>query len=291
MRLGFITPIKYLEAYAIQSNLHLVLSHIAKESKEYVNFYKNRATYGDFIILDNGCYETNNPTPIEELLEIGEKINASEIILPDKICDGPGTLALIENSISKIEKGNSFKFGVVAQGKSLSEIMWMISYYINFLSPYFDTIYIPVDIPFNPKRDNVFKPYYIHSPSITDQNMFNRLAFIKAIHYSPNFSHFIKALSSLKKNIHMLGLFDGKELYEYRNYPLIRSCDSSSCFVHGMRGIKYTRRGLPCEKIMDKLDFFMQDVLSEQQHLDIIHNVRMLQGFTGEYDRKEELEK
>jgi hypothetical protein len=58
-----------------------------------------------------------------------------------------------------------------------------------------------------------------------------------------------------------------------------------------MRGIKYTKRGLPCEKIMDKLDFFMQDVLSEQQHLDIIHNVRMLQGFTGEYDRKEELEK
>jgi hypothetical protein len=54
-----------------------------------------------------------------------------------------------------------------------------------------------------------------------------------------------------------MGLSDALELQRYKGvrYYWVRSNDSSTAFVHGFNEVYYTDKGLPGEKIKQKLDF------------------------------------
>ncbi len=56
MEFCIIGPTAGLERYATLSKTHLVLAHI--KDGAYVEFYRKRRTDGDWIILDNGAYES-----------------------------------------------------------------------------------------------------------------------------------------------------------------------------------------------------------------------------------------
>jgi hypothetical protein len=61
MEFCIISPTAGLERYATLSKTHLVLAHECK-NHDYVEFYIKRQQEGDFIILDNGAYESGRPT-------------------------------------------------------------------------------------------------------------------------------------------------------------------------------------------------------------------------------------
>ena len=77
------------------------------------------------------------------------------------------------------------------------------------------------------------------------------------------------------KPTHLFGLSDAVELQKYKGsqYYWIHSNDSSSAFVHGFAGIKYSDRGLPCEKIAQKLDFGLDVELTQSQESFINYNI------------------
>ncbi len=84
MEFCIISPTAGLERYATLSKTHLVLAHIL--DKEYVDFYQQCRADGDFIILDNGAYEsagTNGPSLVEAI----RRYDPHVCVLPDYLLE------------------------------------------------------------------------------------------------------------------------------------------------------------------------------------------------------------
>ncbi len=75
-----ITPTAYLEKYASQSTMHLVLAHLVDQDPNYAEFYTGR---GEYKIMDNGAFELGESYAPDKLLELGQKCSAHAIVLPD----------------------------------------------------------------------------------------------------------------------------------------------------------------------------------------------------------------
>lgn len=75
-----ITPTKYLDKYAAQSSMHLVLAHLVDEDDDYALFYRYDNKYK---IMDNGTFELGESYTPEKLVFLGEKCKANAIVLPD----------------------------------------------------------------------------------------------------------------------------------------------------------------------------------------------------------------
>ena len=75
-----ITPTAYLEKYASQSSMHLVLAHLVDEDETYASFYASRK---EFKIMDNGAFELGESYDPTKLIELATKCKADAIVLPD----------------------------------------------------------------------------------------------------------------------------------------------------------------------------------------------------------------
>lgn len=81
MEFCIISPTAGLKRYATLSRTHMVLAHI--QSPEYERFYLERQQMGDFLILDNGAYETGLPLTGKELAERIKLYRPNVAVLPD----------------------------------------------------------------------------------------------------------------------------------------------------------------------------------------------------------------
>lgn len=79
----FITPISYLDMFAVASDRHLVLAHLVDRDERYRQFYKTRSAMGDYIMMDNSAYELHEPYSPEKLMHLAEQCGAHAIVLPD----------------------------------------------------------------------------------------------------------------------------------------------------------------------------------------------------------------
>ena len=75
-----ITPTPYLDQFASQSSMHLVLAHLVDTDEEYAEFYAKRS---EFKIMDNGAFELGESYTPNKLIELGHKCKADAIVLPD----------------------------------------------------------------------------------------------------------------------------------------------------------------------------------------------------------------
>ncbi len=75
-----ITPTPYLEPFASQSSMHLVLAHLVDTDKAYAQFYRGR---NEFKIMDNGAFELGESYDPGKLVELARVCNADAIVLPD----------------------------------------------------------------------------------------------------------------------------------------------------------------------------------------------------------------
>jgi hypothetical protein len=75
-----ITPTPYLEKFASQSSMHLVLAHLVDTDEQYAEFYRGRNEYK---IMDNGAFELGESYEPSKLIELARKCNADVIVLPD----------------------------------------------------------------------------------------------------------------------------------------------------------------------------------------------------------------
>lgn len=79
----FITPVSYLDMFAVASDRHLVLAHLVDRDEQYANFYKTRSECGDYIMMDNSAYELHEPYSPDKLISLAKLCGAHAIVLPD----------------------------------------------------------------------------------------------------------------------------------------------------------------------------------------------------------------
>lgn len=75
-----IAPTAYLDQYASQSAMHLVLAHLVEADAQYAEFYAGRSEYK---IMDCSAFELGQSYAPDRLLELATRCKADVIVLPD----------------------------------------------------------------------------------------------------------------------------------------------------------------------------------------------------------------
>ena len=247
MKHGIICPIAYLSYFASKSNFHLILPHLIQYPK-YKGFYKKRVHQGDFILLDNSIFELGYSLEKEKLLAIAQDMKVSEVVAPEVWHDKEGTIKLVEEFMEYHDVTKS-TVNILAMATGNTEEEIIETFFQWNRHPKINSLGLPFSLDYEIKgvSDNI--------KSLTLKRVLNRW------HLVDSLNKYAKASSQVIKPTHLMGLSDALELQRYKgdNYYWIRSNDSSTAFVHGYNSIKYTDRGLPCEKISQKVDFSRYD--------------------------------
>ena len=80
IKFAHISPVCYMEKAEMFSGCNLVLAHLADVNDKYANFYAKSKKY---TIMDNGAFELGESYDPSKLIELGHKVNAQCIVLPD----------------------------------------------------------------------------------------------------------------------------------------------------------------------------------------------------------------
>lgn len=266
MKHGYICPTAYLGNYATYSNFHLILPHLFEEHPAYKEFYMDRIKQGDHVLLDNSIFELGVSFNPNKMIELAEEMGVTEMSAPEILFDSKGTRERVFDFIKlHSDLGAKTKILTVVQGRNFEELITMF-FEMNEI-PEISALGLPFDLDFDSTAT-------IGVKSLTLKRVLNRWALVDLIQSTAMNNNI------LIKPTHLMGLSDGLELQRYTPfYYWIRSNDSSSAFVHGLNNIRYSDRGLPCEKIKQKLDFGLTGGLSKEQHECIIHNINMIQKF------------
>lgn len=81
MNFMIISPTAGLQRYATLSKHHMVLAHI--HDPKYMQFYRERRALGEWLLLDNGAYETGRPMETKELCKQISYYKPQVVVLPD----------------------------------------------------------------------------------------------------------------------------------------------------------------------------------------------------------------
>lgn len=79
IKLAHISPFSFMKKAEEKSDINLVLAHLVGDN-EYTKFY---AASEKYTIMDNSAFELGESFNPEKLLELGKRINADCIVLPD----------------------------------------------------------------------------------------------------------------------------------------------------------------------------------------------------------------
>ncbi len=80
IKLAHIAPVGCTQEAINQSSFNMVLAHVAQESDEYCSMFK---VSDNETLLDNGAYELKHPMPADKMVELGHKVGADILVLPD----------------------------------------------------------------------------------------------------------------------------------------------------------------------------------------------------------------
>lgn len=120
-----ITPTAYLEQYASQSNMHLVLAHLVETDDRYARFYNGR---DEFKIMDNGAFELGESYDPDSLIRLATTCKADVIVLPDYPGQSPDKTIDAAAKFAPIFKAAGFKTMFVPQGYVGDAAGWQEAY-------------------------------------------------------------------------------------------------------------------------------------------------------------------
>jgi hypothetical protein len=289
MKLAIITPIPHLNDFPNDSNFVMVLGHLLKNRK-YSKYYKDlKKEHPDtYILCDNSANE-GYMIKGKELISLATKINANEIIAPDKYHDAEITKSeTIKFLDEHYEKDLRDRFNVMAvpQGDTLIKYTDCYNTFIN--DPRINTIGIGYRtlIPALMKDIYLTTPHYWEQMGVNEirlladsleDNCFNytmsRLFFIR------HFVNFIE-LNNKSKQIHLLGLYNPIELklinkaFSKRELTSIRSCDSAAPWQAAQANVIFNEHYGVSSKPKAYLDFEYK--CDNWQRAAYEHNIKLL---------------
>jgi hypothetical protein len=252
-----ITPTSYLEQYASQSSMHLVLAHLVDTDPIYAEFYANRTEYK---IMDNGAFELGESYNPSKLIDLAHACGADTIVLPDYPAQQGYTTVNAAQERGQAVKDAGFSTMFVPQSMISDMDDWILAYKWASNSELVDVIGmsilgIPNAMPHIPKS----YARVVMTQLLIDRGIFN---FDKPHHY--------------------LGLNAGPAL---EIPPLIAmgamsSCDSSGPVWQGILGHEYTTNSdsyAPTKKIQFPVQFDYDYTNDSATHRRIQHNIDLTQ--------------
>lgn len=197
-------------------------------------------------IMDNGAHEGKVPS---NLIERAKSVLADELIAPDVMLDGPATVTATRDflDVHSYRELELIDVMGVPQGKTADE----------YLSCFFAMVGDP--------RIRTIGVGYIQSAKAfgTRRNCLN---------------HIGGRCIDNNKVVHLLGLPDVREIYQIRNVMCpIRSVDTMSPYIDGLKGVRYDFDGKPdkSNSIKERIDEESEkaDELYSHYHTDVLHNI------------------
>lgn len=89
-----------LGLFANTSQYHMALTHLVEYSPTYAQFYREKSDNGDFVILDNSLIEMGESMQWSRVVMAALKIRANEVVLPDVMMDGAGTIGAVRRALN-----------------------------------------------------------------------------------------------------------------------------------------------------------------------------------------------
>lgn len=253
-------PIAMLEQSRKWNDYSYCLVHLLEKYPIYKQFFvEERQVHNRGVILDNSIFELGVSFDSDKFIEAINEIQPTEYIVPDVLEDCDGTIAKLDEFLSKkhkIKQQHPMKMIGVVQGKNFSDIIRCYK----ALDKYVDKIAISFDYSLYEKWvDNFTAQTDIHLNK-HHKWMYGRPLMIEALR-----KHNI---INKNKPHHLLGCSLPQEGISYGiNHLFIESVDTSSPVVHALRGIAYYPFGL-LEKNTIKLADQIEETTWNQSILD-----------------------
>jgi len=235
------------------------LPHLIDKYLQYRVYFQKASLDNRFIIMDNGLFEGVEHTT-EDLLSKINLVRPNIFIVPDAWNDSAVTLrnakSWMINHKQHLPEGVNLM--AVCQGESLGEL---ISTYQTLL----DLGY--THIAFNHSSCAYFEMYPGLDP--LKSQMYGRMEFIRKL----------VETNTISKNTyhHLLGCSLPQEYMCYKDWPFIKSGDTSNPILVGAEGVRYGDGGIDW-KPKEKLEFYLEQNL-EGKIEDIKFNVQKFKQF------------
>jgi len=235
------------------------LPHLIDKYLQYRVYFQKASLDNRFIIMDNGLFEGVEHTT-EDLIEKINQFIPDIFIVPDAWNDSAVTLrnakSWMINHKQHLPEGVNLM--AVCQGESLGEL---ISTYQTLL----DLGY--THIAFNHSSCAYFEMY--PGLDLLKSQMYGRMEFIRKL----------VETNTISKNTyhHLLGCSLPQEYMCYKDWPFIKSGDTSNPILVGAEGVRYGDGGIDW-KPKEKLEFYLEQNL-EGKIEDIKFNVQKFKQF------------
>jgi len=171
MKVCNIMPESLLSYHGDKTDYHLVIAPYIKKESYYMNFFKQRSNNGDYVIIDNGVIEYGHPMHFKEVIELAQKINANEIMLPDYSFNAERTFNEIVNQYNDVKDDydlDQFNLIAVPQGGTVSEYLYCLERITNL--DFVDTIGLTYLVDRYPNVDRTFIVGLMNEIGLVDKN-------------------------------------------------------------------------------------------------------------------------
>lgn len=258
-------PIKLLDDSVLFNDYDYCLVHLTEEHEEYKDFYVKSIKRGREVLLDNSIFELGEAFDSEKFAKAVEEIKPTYYVVPDVLQDYHATVDKFMSFEEDYDDLPGMRIGVV-QGKTWTELVNCYQY----MSEAADYVAISFDYD-----------YYLttgYSPESDKLELWcsGRQRLIQQLIDEGIWNH--------NKPHHLLGCSLAREFKYYRNIPSIRSCDTSNPIVAGIKGLRYYGDLGLLTKPSVKLADLIESELSDQQKVDIFHNVTKFKEILGRYE-------
>jgi hypothetical protein len=236
-----------------------MLPHLIDKYLQYRIYFQKSSLDNRFIIMDNGLFEGVTHT-IEDLIEKINEFVPDIFIVPDAWNDSAVTLRNAKEWMnehkSKLPEG--IELMAVCQGKTMGELVTTYQTLVDLGYTH---------IAFN-HSSIAYQDYYPdHQPLFAQ--MYGRMELIRKLVQT----------DTIRKSYyhHLLGCSLPQEFMAYKDWPFIRSCDTSNPIIVGAQGHRYEDSGINF-KPKEKIEVYMEENLEDKIE-DIKFNVQKFKEY------------
>lgn len=207
-----------------KNHYHMCLAHLVYEERRgdvvgsegtgdhrYTDFYRRMSDEGKFVLMDNGVAE-GSQLQVDDLLEMYELVNPTEIVVPDTLFDAKDTLAKLDEFLLK-HSDLPYRFMAVPQGNNLPEWLECARKMLTY------------------RRVNTIGISKFLNIATGDSTIrYDAAAGVQAI---------AEFLDRTDVEIHLLGCDEGPATVNWihNRIPMVRGCDSAFAYIAAQAGV------------------------------------------------------
>ena len=256
MKVSHELPLELMQHAYEWNDYDYCLPHLVDKYKEYKEFFQKARKDKRFIIMDNGLFEGVFHT-VQDLLEKIEIVRPNIFIVPDSWNDSTTTIRSAKHWMINFKNDlpNGVELMAVCQGKDFNEL-------ITTYQTLVDLGYTHIAFNHSSCAYQEMYPTFAGTAPLK-ASMYGRMELIRRL----------TELNIIRKDIyhHLLGCSLPQEFSTYKDYPFIKSVDTSNPILVGAEGVRYSDSGINF-KPKEKLEHYFEKDLSGQKE-DIIFNV------------------